>query len=114
MTTAAGVADRLRRFCGSGGHAFWPDDVSLLDGVLFDLSSVAGQRRLMDVYLLGLAHHRRAGLVTFDGTIPLRAVKGATAAALEIVTPAEQPEARALQSRCNPVVVARGAVVVDC
>ena len=30
-TTVADAADRLRRFTGSGGHAFWADDVSLLD-----------------------------------------------------------------------------------
>jgi uncharacterized protein len=89
VTRAADLAERLRRFCGSGGHVFWPDDVSLLDGSLFDLSRIAGHRPVTDVYLLGLAHRRRGRLVTFDRTIPLRAVRSATAAALEVVAPAE-------------------------
>jgi len=41
------------------------------------------------VYLLGLAHTRRGRLVTFDRTIPLRAVRGAAAAALEVVGPVD-------------------------
>ena len=73
----------------SGGHVFWQDDVSLLDGSLFDLASIAGHRQLTDVYLLGLAHKRRGRLVTFDRTIPLRAVRSATAAALEVVAPSK-------------------------
>ena len=89
VTRAADLADRLRRFRESGGHVFWPDEVSLLDGALFDLSRVAGHRQLTDVYLLGLAHTRRGRLVTFDRTIPLRAVKGATAAALDVVGPVD-------------------------
>jgi len=89
LTRAADLADRLRRFCASGGHVFWADEVSLLDRSLFDLAKVAGHRQLTDVYLLGLAHKRRGRLVTFDRTIPLRAVRSATAAALEVVAPAE-------------------------
>ena len=89
VTRAADLAERLRRFCGSGGHVFWQDDVSLLDGSLFDLARIAGHRQLTDVYLLGLAHKRRGRLVTFDRTIPLRAVRSATAAALEVVAPSK-------------------------
>lgn len=85
----ADLAERLRRFCASGGHVFWPAEVSLLDGSLFDLSRVAGHRQLTDVYLLGLAHKRRGRLVTFDRTIPVRAVKGATAASLQVIAPAD-------------------------
>jgi hypothetical protein len=89
VTRAADLAERLRRFCGSGGHVFWQDDVSLLDGSLFDLASIAGHRQLTDVYLLGLAHSRRGRLVTFDRAIPLAAVRGVSTAALEVVAPAE-------------------------
>ena len=66
VTRAVDVAARLRRFCASGGHEFWPDEVSLLDSPLFDASKLAGHRQLTDVYLLGLAHNRRGRLVTFD------------------------------------------------
>ena len=83
------LAGRLRRFCDSGGHVFWADEVSLLNGSLFDLSRIAGHRQLTDVYLLGLAQSRGGRLVTFDRTIPVSAVKGATAASLEVIAPVE-------------------------
>jgi hypothetical protein len=89
VTRAVDLAARLRRFCGGAGHVFWPDEVSLLDGSLFDLSRAAGHRQLTDIYLLGLAHTRGGRLVTFDRTIPVRAVKGATAASLEIIAPVD-------------------------
>jgi hypothetical protein len=44
---------------------------------------------LTDVYLLGLSQSRGGRLVTFDRTIPVSAVKGATAASLEVIAPAE-------------------------
>ena len=72
VVRTADLADRLRRFCRSGGHEFWPDEVSLLDSSLFDLSKVAGHRQLTDVHPLGLAHVRHGRLVTFDRTIPWR------------------------------------------
>ena len=85
VTRAVDVAGRLRRFCGSSGHEFWPGDVSLLDGSVFDLSQIAGYRQLTDVYLLGLAKARGGRLVTFDRSILLRSVKGATAGSLEVI-----------------------------
>ena len=89
VTRAVDLAGLLRRFCASGGHEFWPDELSLLDGSRFDLSRVGGHRQLMNIYLLGLAHTRGGRLVTFERTIPLRAVKGATAASLEVIAPAD-------------------------
>ena len=89
VVRAADLADRLRRFCRSGGHVLWPDEVSLLDASLFDLSRVAGHRQVTDIYLLGLAHTRSGCLATFDRTIPVTAVKGATAADVEVIAPAE-------------------------
>jgi hypothetical protein len=85
LVRPADLAARLRRFCASGGHAFWPGEVSLLDASLFDLSRAAGHRQLTDIYLLGLAVKRRDRLATFDRTIPMRAVKGATADSLEVI-----------------------------
>jgi toxin-antitoxin system PIN domain toxin len=86
---AVELADRLRRFCSSDGHEFWQGEVSLLDTSLFDLSRAGGHRRLTDIYLLGLAHQRGGRLVTFDRTIPIKAVRGATPASLEVIAPAE-------------------------
>jgi predicted nucleic acid-binding protein len=42
-----------------------------------------------DIYLLGLAKKRGGTLVTFDRTIPLEAVKGATRATLTVLSPVE-------------------------
>ena len=89
VVRATDLADRLRRFCSSGGHVFWSDEVSLLDASLFDLSRVAGRSQVTDIYLLGLAHTRSGCLATFDRTIPLTAVQGATAADVEVIAPAE-------------------------
>lgn len=89
MVRPADLAERLRRFCASGGHVFWPDAVSLVDASLYDLSRVAGFRQLTDVYLVGLAHTRGGVLATFDRGIPVTAVKGASAATLEVIAPLE-------------------------
>jgi hypothetical protein len=89
LTRAADLADRLRRFCASGGHVFWADEVSLLDRSLFDLAKVAGHRQLTDVYLLALARARGGRLATFDRRIPAGAVRGADSATLEIISPAD-------------------------
>jgi uncharacterized protein len=80
---------RLSRFCASGGHVFWEDSVSLRDVGLFDWSAAAGHRQVTDIYLLGLARAHGGRLVTFDRSIPLRAVRGATAKHLSVVGPAD-------------------------
>jgi toxin-antitoxin system PIN domain toxin len=76
------AARRLRLLCAHEQHEFWSDSVSLLDTKRFDLQFLTGRRQVTDVYLLGLAAKHRGSLVTFDSTIPLRAVKGATEGAL--------------------------------
>ena len=86
---ATDLVGRLRRFCRSGGHVFWPDGVSLLDESVFDVSQLAGHRQLTDIYLLGVAHTCGGYLATFDRGIPFRAVKGATAASIEVIAPLE-------------------------
>jgi toxin-antitoxin system PIN domain toxin len=80
------IADHLRRLCADTAHAFWPDAVSLLDDSVFDLRHVRGHRQLTDVYLLGLARSRQGSLATFDDTIPLAAVVGATRRHLEVIS----------------------------
>ena len=80
---ASTAVDRLRVFSESGGHQFWRDALSLREDV-FDLAR-AGSRQLTDVYLLGLAVNRKGRLATFDRSIPLPAVRGATPDHLAIV-----------------------------
>ena len=83
----AAALDRLRRFCASGHHHFWADEVSLRDTELFNLSAARGHRQITDVFLLGLARRMGGRLATFDRTIPLGAVKGARADSLAVIGP---------------------------
>jgi uncharacterized protein len=83
------LAHHLDRFCRDKHHEFWPDGVSIRDAALFNLSQVRGHRQVTDVYLLGLAVKRGGRLVTFDRSLPMGAVKGATDASLEVIAPGE-------------------------
>lgn len=73
------VLARLRTFCASGHHVFWPDDVSLRDVRIFRASLPVTSRQLTDVYLLALAKRKGGCLATFDRSIPSTAVVGAQA-----------------------------------
>jgi len=88
VVRAAELVARLRTFCASGHHQFWSDEISLGDPSLFDPALVGGHRQLTDVYLLGLARKHDGRLATFDRTIPVKAVIGASADTLEVIAPA--------------------------
>jgi toxin-antitoxin system PIN domain toxin len=72
------VAQRLGEATRSAHHAFWSDDISLLGEGVADTARIHGPRQITDVYLLALAVRREGRFVTFDATIPLQAVVGAT------------------------------------
>ena len=84
----ARLAEHLNRFRRDPLHEFWPDSISILDDAMFNLPLVRGHRQLTDVYLLGLAVTHGGRLVTFDQSIPIGAVKGATTEALEVIAAA--------------------------
>jgi uncharacterized protein len=67
----------LARQISDTDHAFWPDDISLLDPARFDIALVQGPRQLTDLYLLALAVKNAGRLATLDRTIPTGAVRGA-------------------------------------
>ena len=69
--------ENLVEYTESTDHAFWADDLSLLDATLFDRNRVLGPKQVTDVYLLALAVNNGGRLVTFDQAIPLGAVRGA-------------------------------------
>jgi toxin-antitoxin system PIN domain toxin len=69
----------LRGWARPPDHAFWPDDVSLLDAAIVDHCRVLGPRQLTDIYLLALAVKHGGRFVTFDRGISLAAVRGAEA-----------------------------------
>jgi toxin-antitoxin system PIN domain toxin len=79
---------RLHLLCAGGHHTFWPGAVSLQDRKIFNPALIRGHRQVTDVYLLGLARKMNGCLATFDRTIPLGAVLGATRDHLAIVSAA--------------------------
>lgn len=81
------AVEHLTRLCTDRHHHFWSAAVSLTDATLFVPSSLAGHRQVTDVYLLGLAVRMNGALVTFDRTIPMAAVRGATADHLQVIAP---------------------------
>src|SRR5437660_11102510 len=77
--TPAEVISRLRILCSSPQHEFWQESVSLVDGDLFRPALIGSHEKLADAYLLALVVRKDGRLVTFDRTIPLKAVVGAEA-----------------------------------
>ena len=82
------VRQAVQRFVSSKEHEFWPDDISLTDDAVFNVSAMSGHRQSTDVYLLGLATRWKGHLVTLDRTIPMRAVAGADSNTLTVIEPA--------------------------
>ncbi|PZS17632.1 MAG: VapC toxin family PIN domain ribonuclease [Acidimicrobiales bacterium] len=77
--------DLLSRACLTGPHQFWTCDVSLLDARIVDRSRLHGPRQVMDAYLLALATVHDGRLATFDRSLVLAAVKGASQEHLTIL-----------------------------
>jgi uncharacterized protein len=84
-TRPGAILTRLRKFCESGDHHFWPDAVSLRDPAVFDVAQIGGHRQLTDIYLLGVAVKMKGRLATFDRTIPRAGVIGAKAGSLAVI-----------------------------
>jgi len=79
----------LARFCNDQHHHQWTDAVSLTDNKLFAPEFIGNHRQVTDVYLLGLARKMKGALLTFDRSIPIKAVRGATPAHLQVIAPLE-------------------------
>ncbi len=62
------------------GHAFWPDDISLVDVDCVDTDQVLTSTQVTDTYLLALAVVHGGKLATFDRRLSVKAVKGGKAA----------------------------------
>lgn len=77
---------RLRSFCGSGGHVFWPDDVSLRSARTLRAGAALSHATLTDIYLLALAVAHDGRLATFDRRIPVSAVSGGEKEHLEVIS----------------------------
>ncbi len=71
------VMERLAEAAAAPRHEFWPDDLSLLDPTVADVSRIHGPRQLTDLYLLALAVRHNGRFVTFDRSVALDAIHGA-------------------------------------
>jgi toxin-antitoxin system PIN domain toxin len=81
----ADAAVQLRAWAVPPLHAFWPDDVSILDGALIDHSRLLSPKRISDVYLLAIVVNHGGRLVTLDTGISVEAVKGARREQLVVI-----------------------------
>lgn len=72
---AIGVLAGARR---DDRHQFWPCHLSLLEEGNVDRSRLHGPRQVTDAYLLALAVAHGGRFVTFDRSVPLALVPGAT------------------------------------
>lgn len=68
---------RLKNATSADGHAFWPDDISLLQTEIFDSSQILSPSQITDIYLLGLAFKNKGCFVTFDRKIKVSAIRKA-------------------------------------
>ena len=74
------AANVMARFCALSGHAFWPDDISVLDSKLIDKARLLSFSQVTDSYLLALAHARGGILASLDKRLVVDAVHDGRAA----------------------------------
>lgn len=74
----AEAIDLLSRARDTEHHTFWPCDVSVLDARVVDRSRLHGPRQVTDAYLLALAAQHEGRFATFDRSLSLASVHGAT------------------------------------
>jgi uncharacterized protein len=79
------IVSRLREACAGPNHQFWSDESNLLDPHMFRPELLGGHQKITDASLLALACMKRGRLVTFDRSVPVRAVAGASSENLEVI-----------------------------
>ena len=70
----------MAQLCKLPGHAFWPDDISLLDGKHINSERLLSSAQITDSYLLALARAHGGQLATFDQRLVADAVPDGRAA----------------------------------
>jgi uncharacterized protein len=70
------IANLLSILTESPHHAFWADDITILDDRRLIRSRLGSSSRLTDAYLLALAVKNAGRLVTFDRRLSTEAVVG--------------------------------------
>lgn len=79
------VAARLAEAAARPEHAFWPDDINLLEAGTLDWGRVLGHRQITDAYLLALAVRKGGCFVTFDRRLDPASVAGAAKRHLQVL-----------------------------
>jgi toxin-antitoxin system PIN domain toxin len=74
---AAKIASRLQEACRDPSHAFWPDEISLMDMGVIHWNRILGHRQITDAYLFATAIARGGRLVTFDRRINISMIPAA-------------------------------------
>ena len=74
------VMNAISELRNAQGHAFWPDDISVLDRTHIDPDEMLTSGQLTDTYLLALAKAHGGKLATFDRRLSTSAVRGGKAA----------------------------------
>ena len=74
--TPAAVAQLMTTLRTLPGHAFWPDDISLLDAERVDATRLLSSSQVTDSYLLALACAHSGQLASFDRRLVVDAVRG--------------------------------------
>jgi toxin-antitoxin system PIN domain toxin len=72
----AAVAPIVQGLRVLAGHAFWPDDFSLVASERVDPGAIETPGQVTDTYLLALAVSKGGRLATFDRRLSIRAVRG--------------------------------------
>jgi len=72
--TPAALAPLMGQLRALPGHAFWPDDLSLLDGHRIDATRLLSAAQVTDSYLLALARAHGGQLASFDRRLVTDAV----------------------------------------
>lgn len=81
----AEAIELLSHACQSGLHEYWSCSVSVLDQRIVDRSCLHGPRQVTDAYLLALATAHDGRFVTFDRSLSLSSVHGATQHHLQVL-----------------------------
>jgi len=85
---ACEALDRFKRGFPKA-YQFWPDEVTLSDGALFDLTQLTGAQQVTDVYLAGLAFRNNGRMATLERNLAWQAVRGAQPGLIERIPVAQ-------------------------
>lgn len=77
VVPTAAALERLAEATQHPSHAFWSDDISVLDSDVVDGRRIHGPRQITDVYLLALAVRNGGTFATLDERVSSDAVRGA-------------------------------------